>query len=120
MLNSKLSSWLTSENVPNDQFFFFFFKHYESTFCPSAITTDWSRKWQPTPIFLPGKFHEQRSLIGYSPWGRKESDTTERLQCECLLHSVLQGQICLLLQYFLTSYFCNPVPYNEKDIFFGC
>ena len=37
----------------------------------------WSRKWQPTPVFLPGKFHGQRSLAGYSPWGHKESDTTE-------------------------------------------
>ena len=36
-----------------------------------------------------------------------------------LLHSVLQGQICLLFQVFLTSYFCIPVPFNEKDIFFG-
>ena len=36
-----------------------------------------------------------------------------------LLHSVLQGQICLLLQVFLTSYFCIPFPYNEKDIFLG-
>ena len=36
-----------------------------------------------------------------------------------MLHFVLQGQICLLLQYLLTSYFCIPVPYNEKDIFFG-
>ena len=34
---------------------------------------------QPTPVFLPGKSHGQRSLVGYSPWGRKESDTTERL-----------------------------------------
>ena len=34
-----------------------------------------------------------------------------------LLHSVLQGQICLLLQYFLTAYFCIPVPYNEKTFF---
>ena len=33
----------------------------------------------PTPVFLPGKFHGQRSLAGYSPWGYKESDTTERL-----------------------------------------
>ena len=33
-------------------------------------------KWQPNPVFLPGKFHEQRSLGGYSPWGCKESDTT--------------------------------------------
>ena len=35
------------------------------------------RKWQPTPVFLPGKFHGQRRLVGYSPWGRKEPDTTE-------------------------------------------
>ena len=39
----------------------------------------WRRKWQPTPVFLPGKSHGQRSLVGYSPWGRKESDMTERL-----------------------------------------
>ena len=37
----------------------------------------WIRKWQLTPVFLPGKFHGQRSLVGYSPWGCKESDTTE-------------------------------------------
>ena len=35
------------------------------------------------PVFLPGKFHGRRSLVGYSPWGHKESDTTERLQCQC-------------------------------------
>ena len=39
----------------------------------------WRRKWQPTPALLPGKSHGRRSLIGYSPWGRKELDTTERL-----------------------------------------
>ena len=39
----------------------------------------WRRKWQPTSALLPGKSHGQRSLAGYSPWGRKESDTTERL-----------------------------------------
>ena len=37
----------------------------------------WSRKWQPIPIFLPGKLHGKRSLVGYSAWGRKESDMTE-------------------------------------------
>ena len=36
------------------------------------------RKWQPTPVLLPGKFHGWRNLIGYSPWGHKELDTTER------------------------------------------
>ena len=39
----------------------------------------WRRKWQPTPLFLPGEFHGQRSLASYSPWGCKESDTTEQL-----------------------------------------
>ena len=36
----------------------------------------WSKKWRPTPILLPGKFHGQRSLASYSHWGGKESDTT--------------------------------------------
>ena len=39
----------------------------------------WRRKWQPTPVFLPGEFHRQRSLVGYNPWGCKESDMTEWL-----------------------------------------
>ena len=36
----------------------------------------WRRKWGPTPVFLPGESYEQRSLVGYSPWSRKESDKT--------------------------------------------
>ena len=39
----------------------------------------WRREWQPTPVFLPGEFHGQRNLVDYSPWGRKESDTTKQL-----------------------------------------
>ena len=38
------------------------------------------RKWQPTPVFLPGESHGQRSLVGYSPWCQKESDTTEAIE----------------------------------------
>ena len=38
------------------------------------------RAWQPTPVFLPGEPHGLRSLVGYSPWGRKQSDTTEQLK----------------------------------------
>ena len=37
----------------------------------------WRRKWQPTPVFLPGESHGPRSLVGYGPWGHKEWDTTE-------------------------------------------
>ena len=36
----------------------------------------WRRKWQLSPVFLPGESHGQRNLVGYSPWGRRESDTT--------------------------------------------
>ena len=48
-------------------------------FSPWVGKTPWRRKLQPTLILLPGKFHGLRSLVGYSPWGCKESDTTERL-----------------------------------------
>ena len=44
------------------------------------------RKWQTTPGLLAGKFHGWRSLVGYSPWGRKESDMTESLHFTSLLH----------------------------------
>ena len=46
---------------------------------PAMQETPWRRKWQPTPVFLPGESHGRRSLVGYSPRGRKELDTTERL-----------------------------------------
>ena len=46
---------------------------------PGSWRSPWRRERQPTPVFLPGEFHGQRSLVGYSPWGCKESDTTKRL-----------------------------------------
>ena len=46
----------------------------------------WRRKWQSTPALLPGKSHGRRGLIGYSPWGRKESDTTEQLHFHNILN----------------------------------
>ena len=46
---------------------------------PGSGRSPGERKWQPTPVFLPGKYHEQRSLEGYSPWDCKEPDTTERV-----------------------------------------
>ena len=49
----------------------------EFSFLCWAIFHSWSRKWQPTSVFLPGKFRGQRSLVGYSPWDHKESDMTE-------------------------------------------
>ena len=44
---------------------------------PGLGRLPWRRKWKPTPVFLPGKFNEQRSLADDNPWGCKESDTNE-------------------------------------------
>jgi len=46
-------------------------------FNPWVRKVCWRRAWQPTPVFLPGEFHGQRSLAGYSSWSRKEPDMTE-------------------------------------------
>ena len=46
---------------------------------PWVVKILWRRNWQPTPVFLPGKSHGQKSLVGYSQWGHKELDMTERL-----------------------------------------
>ena len=48
-------------------------------FNPWAGKIPWKRAQQPTPVFLPGESHGQRSLVGYRPWSRKDSDATEQL-----------------------------------------
>ena len=54
--------------------------HLQCRRCGSSYgKTPWRKKWQPTPIFLPGKPHGQKNLAGSSPWSHKESDMTERL-----------------------------------------
>ena len=49
------------------------------------------RQWHPTPVLLPGNSHGQRSLVGCSPWGHKESDTTERLHFHFSLSCIGEG-----------------------------
>ena len=56
----------------------------------SAVST-WRRQWPPTPVLLPGKSHGWRSLVGCSPWGHKESDTTERLHFHFSLSCIGEG-----------------------------
>ena len=48
-------------------------------FNPWVRKIPWRRKWQPAPVFLPEEFHGQRNLVGYSPWGLRESDMPEKL-----------------------------------------
>ena len=49
------------------------------------------RQWNPTPVLLPGKSHGRRSLVGCSPWGRSELDTTERLHSHFSLSCIGEG-----------------------------
>ena len=51
----------------------------------------WRRQWHPIPVLLPGKSHGWRSLVGCSPWGREESDTTERLHFHFSLSCIGEG-----------------------------
>ena len=63
-------------------------QHRRPRFSPWMRKIPWRRAWQPIPVFLPGESHGQRSLVGCSPWGPKESDMTERL-------STAQQRACL-------------------------
>ena len=54
-------------------------KKQESSRKTSASALLWRRKWQLIPVLLPGEPHGQKSLVGYSPWGHKELDMTEKL-----------------------------------------
>ena len=51
----------------------------------------WRRQWHPTPVLLPGKSHGRRSLVGFSPWGLEESDTTERVHFHSSLSCTGEG-----------------------------
>ena len=62
-------------------------------FSPWIRKSLWRRKWQPTPVFLPGEYYGQRSLVGYSSWGYKESERTEQLSmhtCKMNSSSIIQ------------------------------
>ena len=70
----------------------------------------WRRKWQPTPVFLPGKSHGQRCLVGYSPRSHEKSDTTEHARTHELPNmnsSSHKGSSRFLIVYFLPCFYCS-------------
>ena len=72
----------------------------------------WRRKWQSTPVLLPGKSHGRGSLVGYSLWGCKESDMTERLHFTSLpFPSLLQG-IFPTQEWNPGLLHCRQIPYQ--------
>ena len=86
-------------------------RHKRCKFDPWVGKITQGRKWQPTPVFLPGEFYGQRSLADYSPWGRKELDTTERLTLSLFqnwipslslsFHLTLGEASCCIVHYWL-------------------
>ena len=92
-------------------------------FHPWVKKISWRRKWQPTPVFLPGKSHVQRNSVSYTPWGQKELDTTKEQQKELRLNllslhptdsSYLNRYLSILLknqrERFLLACFLHSLP----------
>ena len=77
-------------------------RHKRCGFDPRVRKIPWRREWQPTPVLLPGKFHGWRSLVGYSPWDRKELETTEQLHWFTSFQS-------LFIFLFLFLFFANSM-----------
>ena len=81
-------------------------KYRRPRFDPWVGKIPWRRKWHPTLVFLPGEFHGQRSLAGYSPWVCKESDVPERVTL-----STLKQWKCILFQ------FCSSEVWDDMTDF---
>ena len=79
-------------------------------FDPWVRKIPWNRKWQPIPVFLPGRFHGERSLADYSPWGHKASDTTKHTYmclCVCVFMCIHTHKHSLLLWVIWGCYKCH-------------
>ena len=102
-------------------------RHKRQRFDTWVRKMPWRKKWQPIPVFLPGKSHGQRSLVGYSPWGCKELDTTEYTHIFHLLSHLIQKNFAM----YQTFYPCcsdkktdlerifsafKKVPRNKKQV----
>ena len=87
-LNSLILKWPTA--TQNYSYFTYFFIQF-FTFLSQFRVYNRRRQWYPTPVLLPGKSHGPRSLVGCSPWGRQESDTTGRLHFHFSLSCTGEG-----------------------------
>ena len=85
IFNHKPSTWCFIKVLPFWKYSLYFFDLH----LPNARVQ--KRRWQPTPVLLPGKSHGRRSLVSYSPWGPEESDTTEWLQFPFSLSCIGEG-----------------------------
>ena len=89
-------------------------------FNPWVWKIPWRRAWQPTPVFLPRKFHGQRSLAGYSPWGHKESYITEHKCFYSVFPLFFSSRVLIRYNYFYST--CHGIqsllfPYPTELLF---
>ena len=92
-------------------------RHKRCRFNPWVRKIPWNKKWQPTPVFLPGKFHGQRGLVGYNPQGCKESATTERLSTIYLSIYIFLIEVCC---YLVTKLCPTMQPHGLQHTRFPC
>ena len=78
-------------DIPFTKCYSFPFHNITNRIMPQCIIIQ-RRQWRPTPVLLPGKSHGWRSLVGCSPWGHEESDTTERLHFHFSLSCIGEGR----------------------------
>ena len=74
----------------------------------------WRREWLPSPVFLPGESHGQRSLTGYSPWGCKESDTTEATEHTYTRHTALASTWQLHFHFVTSVKICFQIRWYSE------
>ena len=86
-------------------------------FDPWVGKIPWRRAWQPTPVFLPEESHGERSLAGGSPWGCKESDTTESAQHAHKVQCGLKTMTNVLTSFDL--WFNNEEPRKKVSLFYS-
>ena len=95
--------------------------------CPAILVLEfwsienespWRRKWQPTPVFLPGKFHGERSLVGYSSWGKKKKKKKKR-ENESPIALPWWGLNFLLPQIYQRCFICALHSHSSFIIYVG-
>ena len=82
--SGQMNSWGSPGGVSGKEPAWWCRSHKGCRFNPWVWKILWRRTWRHSPVFLAGESHAQRSLVGYSPWGRKESDTTEATYVHCM------------------------------------
>ena len=84
-------------------------------FDPSVGKITWRRKWQPTPVFLPGKSHGQRSLVVYSPLGNKESDMTATEDTGVFIDGLAKLRIKHMIEPLLGLYTVKELVFQYEE-----